>query len=161
MAEAAEDTAETSDQAALARCPRVSPRMGPRLCLRPAHKTTRHAGSLHSIPPRRTLVSLLKIKIKPGLADPKAGRVGWDDNQTFYYTSECDGFNHLYEISYDGETRKQLTSGPLEIDRVELSRDKSLFYITSSQGDFAERNLWSMPVKGGPATRITKAVGMH
>jgi dipeptidyl aminopeptidase/acylaminoacyl peptidase len=90
------------------------------------------------------------------------GAQGWlGDNQTFYFTSERDGFNQLYEVSYDGGTPKQLTTGKFEVDRVELSRDKSLFYLTTSEGSFYERHLWSMPVAGGAKTRITKLPGMH
>src|SRR5581483_1829226 len=44
---------------------------------------------------------------------------GWlADNKTIYFTSERDGFNHLYEISRDGGEPKQLTSGKFEIDRA-------------------------------------------
>ncbi len=91
------------------------------------------------------------------------GGQGWlADNQTFYFTSEKDGFNHLYEIPFTGGTPRQLTSGKFEIDKVELSRDKSKFYVTSSQGsDYAERNLFTLSVSGGETTRITKATGMH
>ena len=67
----------------------------------------------------------------------------------------------MYEIPYNGGTPKQLTSGKFEIDKVELSRDKLRFYLTTSQGSFFERHLWSMPVEGGEATRITKLPGLH
>ena len=56
---------------------------------------------------------------------------------------------------------KQLTSGKFEIDRVVLSHDKSTFYLTTSEGSFYERHLWSMPVAGGARTRITKMAGGH
>ncbi|MFL6448543.1 MAG: prolyl oligopeptidase family serine peptidase [Bryobacteraceae bacterium] len=99
----------------------------------------------------------------PAWVGGPGGGQGWlGDNETFYFTSEKDGFNHLYEIPFSGGPFKQLTSGKFEIDRVELSRDKSKFYLTSSQGsNYAERNLWALNVTGGEATRITKAVGMH
>jgi dipeptidyl aminopeptidase/acylaminoacyl peptidase len=98
---------------------------------------------------------------KAWVASPGGGQ-GWlGDNQTFYFTSERDGFNHLYEINYSGGEPKQLTSGKSEIDRIELSHDKSTFYLTSSEGSFFERNLWSIPATGGAHTRITKAVGGH
>ena len=104
---------------------------------------------------------LFKDEDKAWLGGPGGGQ-GWlGDNRTFYFTSERDGFNHLYEIAYDGGTPKQITSGRFEIDKVELSRDKSRFYLTTSQGSFFERHLWSMPVGGGPATRITKMPGLH
>jgi dienelactone hydrolase len=98
---------------------------------------------------------------KAWVASPGGGQ-GWlADNQTYYFTSERDGFNHLYEVSYDGGAPKQVTSGKFEIDRVELSHDKSTFYLTTSEGSFYERNLWSIPTAGGAHTRITKVVGGH
>jgi dipeptidyl aminopeptidase/acylaminoacyl peptidase len=104
---------------------------------------------------------LFKDEDKAWLGGPGGGQ-GWlGDNQTFYFTSERDGFNHLYEIPYDGGTPKQLTSGRFEVNKAVLSRDKSHFYLTTSQGSFFEQNLWSMPVGGGEATRMTKQSGMH
>jgi dipeptidyl aminopeptidase/acylaminoacyl peptidase len=91
------------------------------------------------------------------------GGSGWlGDNQTVYFTSERDGYNHLYEIPYGGGAAKQITSGKFEIDRIELSHDKSTFFVGSSEGtNFSEHNLFSIPVTGGASTRITKAVGGH
>jgi dipeptidyl aminopeptidase/acylaminoacyl peptidase len=90
------------------------------------------------------------------------GGAGWlGDSKTFYFTSERGGSNHLYAANYDGGEVKQLTSGKWEIDRVVLSRDKSTFYLTTSEGGAAERHLWSMPVTGGARTRITKPAGFH
>ncbi len=104
---------------------------------------------------------LFKDEDKAWLGGPGGGQ-GWlGDNQTFYFTSEHDGFNHLYEISYDGGTPRQLTTGKFEVDRIELAHDKSRFYLSTSQGSFFERHLWSMPVQGGETTRITKAEGTH
>lgn len=105
---------------------------------------------------------LFKDEDPAWIGGPGGGQ-GWlNDNQTYYFTSEKDGFNHLYEVPFSGGAPKQLTSGKFEIDKVELSRDKSQFYITSSQGSsYAERNLWSLNVSGGEATRITKQSGMH
>lgn len=99
----------------------------------------------------------------PAWVGGPGGGQGWlADNQTFYFTSEKDGFNHLYELPFTGGTPKQLTSGKFEIDEVELSRDKSKFYVTSSQGsEYAERNFFTLNVSGGEATRITKPPGMH
>src|SRR5215472_12625215 len=90
------------------------------------------------------------------------GGQGWlGDNRTYYFTSERDGFNHLYEVAYDGGQPKQLTSGKFEVDRAVLSHDKSTFYLTTSEGSFYERHLWSMPAGGGERTRITKLPGGH
>jgi dipeptidyl aminopeptidase/acylaminoacyl peptidase len=104
---------------------------------------------------------LFKDEDKAWLGGPGGGD-GWlGDNQTFYFTSEHDGYNHLYEVPYDGGAPKQLTTGKFEIDRVELSHDKSRFYLSTSQGSFYERHLWSLPVQGGETTLVTKAEGTH
>ncbi len=111
-----------------------------------------------ALDPNAAKARLLFKDEDPAWVGGPGGGQGWlADNQTYYFTSEKDGFNHLYEVPFTGGTPKQLTSGKFEIDKVELSRDKSKFYLTSSQdSDYAERNLWSLDVNGGEATRITK-----
>ncbi len=95
------------------------------------------------------------------LGGPGGGQ-GWlADNRTWYFTSERDGFTHLYEVPFDGGDPKQLTNGKFEIDRIVLSHDKSTFYLVSSEGSSYERQLWSMPVTGGARTRLTKLPGGH
>jgi dipeptidyl aminopeptidase/acylaminoacyl peptidase len=104
---------------------------------------------------------LFKDEDKAWLGGPGGGQ-GWlGDNHTFYFTSERDGFNHLYEVPYEGGAPKQITAGRFEVDKVELSSDQSRFYLTTSEGSFFERHLWSMPVGGGPGTRMTKLPGLH
>jgi dipeptidyl aminopeptidase/acylaminoacyl peptidase len=95
------------------------------------------------------------------LGGPEGGQ-GWlADSRTYYFTSEHDGFNHLYEIPFEGGEPKQITSGRFEIDRATLSHDKSTFYLITSEGSPYERHLWTMPAGGGPRTRITKLPGGH
>jgi len=81
------------------------------------------------------------------------------DNKTLYFQSERDGWAHLYTVSIEGGEAKQLTSGKFEVSEVRLSRDKSKFYFTSSEGDLGQRHLYSMPVAGGARTRITSMAG--
>src|SRR5258708_40215117 len=67
----------------------------------------------------------------------------------------------LYTVSYDGGTPKALTSGNWEIDRAELSKDKSRFYLTTSEADPGERQFYEMSADGGARTRITSESGSH
>jgi dipeptidyl aminopeptidase/acylaminoacyl peptidase len=95
------------------------------------------------------------------LGGPGGGQ-GWlSDNNTFWFTSEKDGYNHLYEVAWEGGEPKQVTRGKFEIDRVTLSRDKTKFYINSSEGSPYEHHLWSMSVTGGARTRLTNQAGNH
>ena len=91
---------------------------------------------------------------------PGSFTLGWlADNRTAYFQSERDGFAHLYAVSSDGGEPRQLTSGPFEVSDVRLSRDKTKFYFTSSEGSPFERHLYSMPAAGGGRTRITTMPG--
>jgi dipeptidyl aminopeptidase/acylaminoacyl peptidase len=91
---------------------------------------------------------------------PGAFTLGWlPDNAQVYFQSERDGWAHLYSISIDGGEPKQLTSGPFEVSDVRLSKDKTKFYFTSSEGSLFERHLYSMPITGGERRRITSLSG--
>src|SRR5260370_16479267 len=78
-----------------------------------------------------------------------------------YFQSERTGYSQLYTVSYDGGTPKALTSGNWEIDRAELSRDKSRLYLTTSEADAGERQFYEMSADVGARTRITSESGSH
>jgi len=91
---------------------------------------------------------------------PGANTLGWlPDNEHVYFESERDGWAHLYSVSINGGEPAQLTSGPFEVSDVRLSRDKTRFYFTSSEGSLFQRHLWSMATSGGARTQITGLSG--
>ncbi|HJQ27472.1 MAG TPA: prolyl oligopeptidase family serine peptidase [Blastocatellia bacterium] len=91
---------------------------------------------------------------------PGAFTLGWlADNQHIYFQSERDGYAHLYTVAYDGTDTRQLTAGKWEVTGVQLSEDKSKFYITTSEVHPGERHLYLMSVTGGERTRITTMAG--
>ena len=107
-----------------------------------------------------------KTKVLSSLHDdawiggPGSFTLGWlPDNKHIYFESERDGYAHLYSLSIDGGEPTQLTSGQFEVSDVRLSRDKSKFYFTSSEGSPFERHLYSMSTSGGVRTRITSLPG--
>lgn len=90
------------------------------------------------------------------IGGPGTFTLGWlPDNTHVYFESERDGFAHLYSVSIEGGEPTQLTSGQFEVSDVRLSRDKTRFYFTSSEGGPFERHLYSMSISGGPRTRLT------
>jgi dipeptidyl aminopeptidase/acylaminoacyl peptidase len=93
---------------------------------------------------------------------PGANTLGWlPDNSTVYFESERDGFAHLYSVAIGGGEPKQLTSGKFEVSEVRLSRDKTKFYFTSSEGSPFERHLYSMSTGGGARSRLTGMPGAN
>jgi len=87
---------------------------------------------------------------------------GWLlDNHRFWYLSEADGWMHLYTVDTVsvGGAPRQLTSGKFELSSVELAPDKARFYLTSTEAHPGERHVYTMPVDGGPRTKLTSMVG--
>jgi dipeptidyl aminopeptidase/acylaminoacyl peptidase len=83
------------------------------------------------------------------------------DDRRISFLSERDGWMHLYtlDVSTNGATAKQLTSGKWEVATAEIARDGRKFYITSTEQHPGERHLYSMPIDGGPRTKITSMTG--
>jgi dipeptidyl aminopeptidase/acylaminoacyl peptidase len=82
------------------------------------------------------------------------------DNQTLWFRSERDAYFHLYTLPITGGKAQALTSGKWEVTSAQLSRDKTKFYLTTSETQPGERSLYSVPVAGGPRTRITTGTGV-
>ncbi|HMG14350.1 MAG TPA: prolyl oligopeptidase family serine peptidase, partial [Saprospiraceae bacterium] len=98
----------------------------------------------------------------PGISgwSEESGNIGWlADNETIWYQSEETGYSHIYTQNIDTGKRTQLTSGKFEILQVQLSRDKSNFYITSNKESPFEHHFYKMSVKGGEMKKITYLVG--
>jgi dipeptidyl aminopeptidase/acylaminoacyl peptidase len=91
---------------------------------------------------------------------PGAFTLGWlPDNTHVYFESERDGWSHLYSVAIDGSEPKQLTSGPFEVSNVRIAWSETKFYFNSSEGSLFQRHLYSMPLDGGPRTRLTSLAG--
>ena len=94
------------------------------------------------------------------IGGPGAFTLGWmRDNRNIYFQSERDGYAHLYTVAYDGGEPTQLTSGSWEVTGVQLSDDKTRFYLTTSEVHPGERHLYAMPVEGGQRVKVTTMTG--
>ncbi len=88
--------------------------------------------------------------------------VGWmKHSDEIYFLSEKDGYANLFKVPFDGGDAKPLASGKFEVSAVELSRDGSKFYFTSSEVSPFDRHFYSMSVDGGARTQLTKDAGNH
>ncbi|MGA9770810.1 MAG: prolyl oligopeptidase family serine peptidase [Blastocatellia bacterium] len=91
---------------------------------------------------------------------PGAFTLGWmKDNQRIYFQSERSGYAHLYTVAYEGGEARALTSGNWEVTGVDLSDDKTKFFLTTSEVHPGERHLYVMPAEGGPRVKITSMAG--
>ncbi len=80
----------------------------------------------------------------------------------FLWTSERSGFRQIYRYSDKGELLGQLTSGDWEVVTVSaINEEQGRVYYTSSEVSPLETQFYSVPLNGGPNSRITKEEGTH
>ena len=81
------------------------------------------------------------------------------DGRTVYFASEADGYSHLYTVSITGGAASQLTSGPWEVQRVEVAPTDDRFYLSTNEGTPHEVHFHHMRFDGSRRTRITAERG--
>lgn len=80
----------------------------------------------------------------------------------FVWQSERDGYNHLYLYNGDGTLVKQLTKGNwIVTDFAGFDPKGTKAFYTSTTESGITRNFYSVELKSGKTTRITKGEGTH
>ena len=84
------------------------------------------------------------------------------DGKRFVWTSERDGFRHLYVFSSVGEEPRQLTKGAWIVsDITGVDERAGRVYFRSSEDSPLERQLYSVALDGTDRRRVTKGAGTH
>ena len=83
------------------------------------------------------------------------------DQRTVFFTSEHTGWTHLYAVDAGGGAPRALTSGQWEVSGVDLAPLKKTFLLTTNEPHPGERQVYTMPIGGGPRTRLTAEVGSN
>ncbi len=94
----------------------------------------------------------------PGISFP---RVGWINENTFWFQSEVTGYSHLYSYDLSSGTRKALTSGKFEVLQATLSRDNKTFFITTNELHPGEQHFYHLNIAEGKKTKITTMTGAN
>ena len=84
----------------------------------------------------------------PGIGSTvSTGNIGFlADNQTLWYQSEASGYSHLYTVDVLTNEKKQLTSGRFEVQQVQLSKDKTHFFLQTNEVHPGEQHWYRMSV---------------
>ncbi|OGX83740.1 peptidase S9 [Hymenobacter lapidarius] len=104
-------------------------------------------------------------KTKVVLTDTNAAYVEINDDlnyltggKQFVFTSEKDGYQHLYLHDMNGKQVRQLTKGNWEISQINGFDPKTGFvYYTSTEGSALQRHLYRVNLKGTGKQRISEA----
>ncbi len=115
-----------------------------------------------AVDPTGTLTTIETLRDTAWVGGPCGSCSGWyDSGRRIWFTSEADGFSHLYTAMADGSGKRQLTSGRWEVRDVQLSADERWFYLTTNEVSPFEEHLYRMPVSGGAREKITTRQGRH
>ncbi|MFA6235093.1 MAG: S9 family peptidase [Bacteroidota bacterium] len=80
----------------------------------------------------------------------------------FIWTSERDGFNHLYLYDYSGKLVRQITTGKWEVvDVLGITPNEKTLYFTSTEISPLERHLFRIDLDGDDKERLTVENGSH
>ena len=90
-----------------------------------------------------------------------SGAIGWVNNSQLWFQSEESGYSHLYVYDFTTGKKQSLTSGKYEVQAVELSNDKKLFYITTNEVHPGEKHFYKLPTGGGKAEKLTSLTGAN
>jgi dipeptidyl-peptidase 4 len=84
-----------------------------------------------------------------------------DGGKSFLWSSERDGYNHLYRFDANGKLEAQLTAGNWAVDGVLAINEKAgLVYFNANVGDAKQKHVYAQsPVRVPKA--ITTAIGTH
>lgn len=81
-----------------------------------------------------------------------------DNERGFIWTSERDGYKHLYHFDFNGKLQRQLTSGNWVVDELDAVNEKQgMVYFTGRKDTPLERHLYQVSLKDGNIRRLTEA----
>jgi dipeptidyl aminopeptidase/acylaminoacyl peptidase len=83
------------------------------------------------------------------------------DNQTIYFQSEASGFSHLYWYNLKTNKKRQITKGDWELRDLSLSKDKSVFYLTTTTTHPGNRSFYKLAVSDAILQPVLTKDGAH
>lgn len=85
-----------------------------------------------------------------------------DNGKQFLWTSEQDGYNHIYLFGLDGKLVNQVTKGPWDVmNFLGVDQKSGLVYYVSSEVSPLERHIYSVKLNGKKQARLTDGTGTH
>jgi dipeptidyl-peptidase-4 len=81
-----------------------------------------------------------------------------EDGKSFLYTSEKDGWMHIYKVSRDGKKEQLLTKGNFDADYAAYEKTGGTIYFYASPYDATQRYLYRVRLGHTDTLRVTPAV---
>lgn len=84
------------------------------------------------------------------------------EDNSFIWTSEKDGYNHIYHYEKTGKLKKQITSGNWEVTNYYGfdEKNKTIYYQSTENGSI-NRDVYSIKINGKSKTRLSTKTGTN
>ncbi len=84
------------------------------------------------------------------------------EDNSFIWTSEKDGFNHIYYYDKNGKLKNQITKGDWEVTKYYGFNNKTnkIFYQSTEEGSI-NRSIFSVGLSGKKKLKLNKSVGSN
>lgn len=83
-------------------------------------------------------------------------------DNSFIWTSEKDGFNHIYHYDKSGRLKKQITSGKWEVTNYYgFDENSGTIYYQSVENGSINRNVYSIKIDGKSKARLSSKIGTN
>jgi dipeptidyl-peptidase-4 len=84
------------------------------------------------------------------------------DGERFIWSSNRDGFKHLYLYDVHGRLIRQLTEGSWEVDSlVTVDEERGFVYLSAGKENVWDRDLYKVDLNGEGLTRLSEQEGWH
>lgn len=84
------------------------------------------------------------------------------DDNSFIWTSEKDGYNHIYHYDQEGHLINQITKGNWEVtDYYGYNKNKNTIYYQSTENGSINRDVYSIKLNGRNKKRLTENKGTN
>ncbi|MDB4226148.1 S9 family peptidase [Flavobacteriaceae bacterium] len=84
------------------------------------------------------------------------------DNNSFIWTSEKDGFNHIYHYSFNGKLINQITKGNWEVTKYYgFNKEKKTIYYQSVENGSINRGVYSIGLDGTNKKLLSNNIGTN
>jgi dipeptidyl aminopeptidase/acylaminoacyl peptidase len=95
----------------------------------------------------------------PGVGGGFGAKIGWINDNVFYFQSEATGYSHLYSYDIATQTKKALTEGKYEVQDLDLSKNKQYFYLLTNEEHPGKQNWYRIKTDGSQKAKITNMEG--
>lgn len=84
------------------------------------------------------------------------------NDNSFIWTSEKDGYNHIYHYNNDGSLRNRITSGSWEVtDFYGYNKDNETIYYQSVENGSTKRDVYSIKLNGKNKKQLSEVSGTN